>query len=67
MRLVLTWGPSPSDLDSEVKFFDIDGNLICRTYYGSPSSCVQPGTNVTYMHLDVDETNVSINFFFKYF
>ena len=59
MRLVLTWGPSPSDLDSEVKFFDIDGNLICRPYYGSPSSCIQPGTNVTYMHLDVDETNVS--------
>jgi hypothetical protein len=61
MRLVLTWGPNPSDFDSEVKFFDIDGNLICRTYYGSPSSCVQPGTNVTYMHLDVDETNGGTN------
>ena len=64
MRLVLTWGPNPSDLDSEVKFFDIDGNVICRTFYGAPSSCVDE-TGATYMHLDVDETNVSI-YFFKY-
>ena len=62
MRLVLTWGPSPSDLDSEVKFFDINGNVICRTYYADPVSCVD-SLGATYMHLDVDETNVRINFF----
>ena len=65
MRLVLTWGPNPSDLDSEVKFFDIDGNVICRTYYGAPSSCVDE-TGATYMHLDVDETNVRIFFLNRY-
>ena len=62
MRLVLTWGPNPSDFDSEVKFFDINGNVICRTYWADKTSCVD-SFGETYMHLDVDETSVNITFF----
>ena len=51
MRLVLTWGPNPSDFDSEVKFFDINGNVICRTYWADKTSCVD-SFGETYMHLD---------------
>ena len=58
MRLVLTWGPNPSDFDSEVKFFDIHGNVLCRTYYADKTSCIDETTGLTYMHLDVDELNV---------
>ena len=62
MRLVLTWGPNPSDFDSEVKFFDEYGNVVCRTYYADKTSCVDE-YGATYMHLDVDETSVNITFF----
>ena len=61
MRLVLTWGPNPSDFDSEVKFFDEYGNVVCRTYYADKTSCVDE-YGATYMHLDVDEVNVRITF-----
>ena len=61
MRLVLTWGPNPSDFDSEVKFFDEYGNVVCRTYYADKTSCVDE-YGATYMHLDVDETSVRRNF-----
>ena len=64
MRLVLTWGPNPSDFDSEVKFFDIHGNVLCRTYYADKTSCIDETTGLTYMHLDVDELNVR-NYFFQ--
>merc|ERR550532_1704215 len=60
MRLVLTWGPNPSDFDSEVKFFDINGNVICRTYWADKTSCVD-SFGETYMHLDVDETSGGTN------
>ena len=63
MRLVLTWGPNPSDFDSEVKFFDIHGNVLCRTYYADKTSCIDETTGLTYMNLDVDELNVR-NYFF---
>ena len=51
MRLVMTWGSSPSDLDSHVKFFDANGNEQCHLYYGK-RECDN------YATLDVDQTEV---------
>ena len=51
IRLILTWGPSPSDLDSYVKFFDASGNEECKLYWNN-KACGD------YATLDVDETNV---------
>ena len=48
---MLTWGPNPSDLDSMVRFFDENGNEVCKLYY-SNKNCGD------YATLDVDETNV---------
>ena len=53
LRLILTWGPTPSDLDSEVKFFDASGNEVCKLYWNN-KHCED------YASLDVDETNVSV-------
>merc|ERR1712077_97407 len=50
LRLILTWGPSPSDLDSEVKFFDASGNEVCKLNWNN-KHCEE------YASLDVDETN----------
>jgi hypothetical protein len=50
LRLILTWGPQPSDLDSEVKFFDASGNEVCKLYWNN-KHCED------YATLDVDETN----------
>jgi hypothetical protein len=50
LRLILTWGPTPSDLDSEVKFFDASGNEVCKLYWNN-KHCED------YASLDVDETN----------
>merc|ERR550532_2732051 len=50
IRLILTWGPSPSDLDSYVKFFDASGNEECKLYWNN-KACGD------YATLDVDETN----------
>ena len=33
MSLILTWGPSPSDLDAQVRFFDASGNEVCKLYW----------------------------------
>ena len=52
IRLVLTWGPHPSDLDSMIRFFDENGNEVCKLYYPN-KKCED------YATLDVDETNVS--------
>jgi len=48
MRLVMTWGSSPSDLDSHVRFFDANGNEQCHLYYGE-RECDN------YATLDVDQ------------
>ena len=48
---MLTWGPNPSDLDSMVRFFDENGNEVCKLCY-SNKNCGD------YATLDVDETNV---------
>ena len=45
---MLTWGPNPSDLDSMVRFFDENGNEVCKLYY-SNKNCED------YATLDVDE------------
>merc|ERR1711997_1173278 len=50
LRLILTWGPSPSDLDAQVKFFDASGNEQCKLYWNN-KKCGD------YATLDVDETN----------
>jgi len=50
LRLILTWGPSPSDLDAQVKFFDSDGNEECKLYWNN-KKCGD------YASLDVDNTN----------
>merc|ERR1711933_426682 len=50
IRLILTWGPSPSDLDAQVKFFDSNGNEQCKLYWNN-KACGD------YATLDVDETN----------
>jgi len=50
LRLILTWGPSPSDLDAQVKFFDASGNEQCKLYWNN-KKCGD------YASLDVDETN----------
>jgi len=50
IRLILTWGPSPSDLDAQVKFFDASGNEQCKLYWNN-KKCGD------YATLDVDETN----------
>ena len=52
---MLTWGPNPSDLDSMVRFFDENGNEVCKLYY-SNKNCED------YATLDVDETNVKYFF-----
>ena len=53
VRLVLTWGHDPSDLDSHLKFFDANGNEVCELNWQN-RNCDD------YASLDVDETNVSI-------
>jgi len=50
LRLVLTWGPQPSDLDSRVKFFNTNGDEVCKLYWNN-KKCDE------YASLDVDETN----------
>ncbi len=52
LRLVLTWGPTPSDLDSRVVFFNDNGDEVCKLYWNN-KKCDD------YATLDVDETNVS--------
>ena len=53
IRLLLTWGHDPLDLDSHVKFFDANGNEVCELNWQN-KNCDD------YVTLDVDETNVSI-------
>ena len=55
MRLILTWGPTPSDLDSRVKFFDANGDEVCKLYWNN-KKCDD------YASLDVDVSNVRYNF-----
>jgi len=50
MRLILTWGPTPSDLDSRIKFFDASGDEICKLYWNN-KKCDD------YASLDVDVSN----------
>jgi len=50
MRLILTWGPTPSDLDSRVKFFDANGDETCKLYWNN-KKCDD------YASLDVDVSN----------
>jgi len=50
LRLVLTWGPTPSDLDSRVVFFNDNGDEVCKLYWNN-KKCDD------YATLDVDETN----------
>ena len=33
MRLILSWGDKPNDLDAHVNFYDKDGNGKCSVYY----------------------------------
>ena len=54
MRLILTWGAKPSDLDVRVKFFDSNGNVLCKLFWNN-RKCED------YATLDVDETNGGIN------
>ena len=54
IRLILTWGPSPPDLDSYVKFFDANGTEQCKlSWYNKACG--------DYATLDVDEKNVRKN------
>jgi len=48
-RLVLNWGPQPSDLDLHVIEFDLGGNYVCETYYSNKNGCIG-------LSLDVDNT-----------
>ena len=58
IRLILTWGPSPSDLDSYVKFFDASGTEQCKLYWNN-KACGD------YATLDVDETNVRKHYLYR--
>jgi len=46
-RLVMTWGPQPSDLDLHV--IEFDDNYVCETYYSNKNGCFG-------LSLDVDNT-----------
>ena len=49
MRLILSWGDKPNDLDAHVNFYDKDGNGKCSVYYkDTHRKCGQ------YAELDVD-------------
>ena len=58
MRLVMTWGSSPSDLDSHVRFFDANGNEQCHLFYGKRECDDQSGDGYEYATLDVDQQQV---------